>query len=443
MKEGKSSIRNLTFLAGGKSLAACQDEGFVQVWAVATGKVLGHIQLEAPSRPSRPLSFHQLHVSPDGKHVSATDRIASGNGGVTRLGYWDLTTGKHLSDHLVPGQARDCVWQPDGKAAVLALPDGLTLVNIETGRVHFRSGRPVNTPVAASLDFRLCAAALAPAGRVVVWESATGKPVTTVAAGRVAHLALAANRFLVTTDEKFLRVCDLATGKERRRWALPVAMTDSAGNTFVRQLRLLPDGRRAFTALADGTALMWDLGPALVPTEPLARSSGEKELAAWWADLANADASRAWNSAWRLAEVPPQTVVHFLRKRLRAASIDVKDVNKHIADLDSDTFAVREKAYKHLEDLGNAAVPALRASLEKGPSLEVRTRLQRLLTRAAGLPLAPEVLRDQRAVGVLERLGTKAARQLLDELAQGTVHALLTQEARATQQRLSYRLAVP
>jgi WD40 repeat protein len=84
-----------------------------------------------------------------------------------------------------------------------------------------------------------------------------------VPAGRAEHLALAPNgRSLVTTDEAFLRVWDLARGKERRRWPLPEAGIDSWGRTFVYGLILSPDGRRAFTALADGTALVWDLSPA-------------------------------------------------------------------------------------------------------------------------------------------------------------------------------------
>src|SRR5438046_2008974 len=63
---------------------------------------------------------------------------------------------------------------------------------------------------------------------------------------------------------------------------LPDGAVARLGST---RLRLSPDGQRAFTALADGTALVWDLAPALRPAEPLVKEAGEKEIVAWWTDL--------------------------------------------------------------------------------------------------------------------------------------------------------------
>src|SRR6202030_446698 len=94
---------------------------------------------------------------------------------------------------------------------------------------------------------------------VVVWETATGKEVATVATGGFGHLALMPdNRCVVTAEYGVLHVRDMATGKERRHWALPEGgKTGANGRRFVFALRLSPDGRRAFTVLADGTALAW------------------------------------------------------------------------------------------------------------------------------------------------------------------------------------------
>ena len=48
----------------------------------------------------------------------------------------------------------------------------------------------------------------------------------------------------------------------------------------------------------------------------------------------------------------------------------------------------------------------------------------------------PERLRIQRAVMVLEQIGTPEARQLLEKLSKGAEGALLTEEARAALKRL-------
>src|SRR5438105_14981668 len=204
----------------------------------------------------------------------------------------------------------------------------------------------------------------------------------------------------------------------------------------------LPDGRRAFTALADGTALVWDLAPAL-RRGPGAEGPEESKLTAWWADLAAEDARRAYAAIWRLAEAPEATVP-FLRRRLRAPTdAELKEVRRYLADLDSTRFATREKALERLSQLGETAEPVLRQALEKNPSLEVRRRLQLLLTRLSQRPLSGEALRTLRALEVLESAGAEG-RRLLRELASpgresGEAEARLTREARASLHRLARR----
>jgi hypothetical protein len=78
----------------------------------------------------------------------------------------------------------------------------------------------------------------------------------------------------------------------------------------------------------------------------------------------------------------------------------------------------------------------MRQALAGRPSPEVRRRLGELLQRLD--PLAsPELLRGLRAVQVLEQVGTPEARDLLRTLAGGVPEARLTQEAKASLQRLA------
>jgi hypothetical protein len=59
-----------------------------------------------------------------------------------------------------------------------------------------------------------------------------------------------------------------------------------------------------------------------------------------------------------------------------------------IRELDDDSFPVREKASQALADLGDAALPALRAALKRSPSLEQRRRIERLLARLKPIHLS-------------------------------------------------------
>jgi hypothetical protein len=86
-----------------------------------------------------------------------------------------------------------------------------------------------------------------------------------------------------------------------------------------------------------------------------------------------------------------------------------------IRDLDADDFDAREKAEAELVRLGQRAGAALRRALAGSPSLEARRRLQRVVARLK--PGAdPEEVRAARAIGVLEALGSRAARAELRAL---------------------------
>jgi hypothetical protein len=354
-----------------------------------------------------------------------------------------------VKQHSLPGELRDCAWSADGSSVALPFKDGLMLMDLPTGAGRFRVPAIAGElPPVYSPDDRLLTARRAEEGKptqVGVWETATGNEVATVATGPVAHFALAPdNRSLVTTDEGHLRVWDLATGQERHRWPLPAALNDPGGQIFAYGLSLSPDGRRAFTAMADGTALVWDVSSALRPTAPPAGRPAEQEVAGWWADLAAEDAGRAYAAVWRLTEAPGPAVVAYLRRHLRpAGDADLKKARQLIADLDHDTFEVREKALKQLERLGSTAEPALREALAGKPSPEARRRLTTLLTNLPHSARSPEVRRHLRAILVLEQIASTEARALLGELAAGVPYASETRAAKASLERLNRRAAGP
>jgi hypothetical protein len=113
-------------------------------------------------------------------------------------------------------------------------------------------------------------------------------------------------------------------------------------------------------------------------------------------------------------------------------------LEQFLADLDSDRFAVRQRAGEELEKFGELAGPAFEKVLAGRPSAEVRRQVEKLAARCAPAG-TPERLRALRAVEVLEYVGTAEARRLLETLAEGAPEARLTREAKASLERLSRR----
>jgi hypothetical protein len=170
----------------------------------------------------------------------------------------------------------------------------------------------------------------------------------------------------------------------------------------------------------------------------LGRPLTPAEVERYWVALAGADPEEAADAIGYLAGTPDanRRIVPFLRKSLKPAlPPDPERLRPLIADLDSDQFAVREKAQRELEKMGEDAGPSLRKALDSKPSAEARRRLESILKKPR--TPSPEAVQANRAVEVLENIGTPDARQLLEALAEGAPEAGLTREARAALERLA------
>jgi hypothetical protein len=160
---------------------------------------------------------------------------------------------------------------------------------------------------------------------------------------------------------------------------------------------------------------------------------------ALWADLASADVAKADQAVWTLI-ANPQASVSFLKDHLRpAVNPDTKRIDKLIAELDGDHFAVRDMARRELEKLGELAGPQISKALANKPTLEQRRRLDYLLAEIERQNLSTTRLRQIRAMEVLEHFSTAEVRDLLKNLAAGAPEARLTQDARLSLERLESR----
>jgi hypothetical protein len=207
-------------------------------------------------------------------------------------------------------------------------------------------------------------------------------------------------------------------------------------------LAFSPGGELLASASGDTTVLLWDMRRLIRRRQQPAGELTAKELNALWAALADDDAARAYRAIVALSAAP-RASVPFLSAKVPGPALDAQRVAQWIRDLDSNQFAVRAQATEELALLGRAVEPALRQALAKPASAEARRRMERLLASMKGQVIAPAILRDLRAVEALEQAGTPEARETLKRLARGAPEARLTQEAKASLERLARRSASP
>jgi RNA polymerase sigma factor (sigma-70 family) len=260
------------FSRDGRTLMVGREGATLQFWDIATGRERQMVRLRDPDDPKKLeyLPLEAMQISEDCRFVSTLEWVLgqpNPQTGVfedsTRLAVWEMSSGKLLRQHAVNGfdEVFQAVWSGDGQAVALARRDGLTFIDVRTGAVRFRvPGVLGSGPLALSRDGNLLAAGKKDG--VGVWETQNGMEVAHVPAGRVDQLALTPDRrSLVIADRNSLWVWDVASRKEQHRWPLPEGTVDYRDNVAVRGLIVSADGRRAITALADGTALVWDLTP--------------------------------------------------------------------------------------------------------------------------------------------------------------------------------------
>jgi WD40 repeat protein len=401
-------------IADGTVFTRGNDDALVIHWDPADGRALETLTLP----PQRYLS---LAVSPDGRTLA----IGNSDGPTSGLILWNLAEHKELRRIKNTGGGQP-VFSPDGRTLALGLwvydvstgrrvdafqrntadetwfnADGRRLLSVEYDGVRvwdIDAGAEVRRPIQAELkgwfnaavsaDGRLVATGnIGREGRVAdeepspdpairVWELASGKQVAKL----VGHVSQS-NNLVFSPDGRMVASVSGKYGGERDAG---VRVWDIASERQLRRFGYHPDGANSVAYLPGGRSIITSSavdGMAIVwdvsdlADRRPAAVPDAKRLEALWADLASDDAPKGYRASWDLSV---ETAVPLLRDRLR---------------------------------------PVTSKESSSGP----------------------ELLRALRAISALERIGSPAAREVLERLARGDSAASITQDAATAMLRLTRR----
>src|ERR1051326_4823030 len=387
----------------GNVVATSSSDQAVRAFNLETGKQINAGKdLQFGDRQGRQM-LYAIGASPDGASVAVQlytiELTLLPGGGVTQqakymVRLYDLDSGAALweSSNSITGQCRSLNFSPDGRNLAVINGDNAT---------------------------------------IMVLESTTGKERWRTSLGNVMALTFSADsRFLAASNfDGVVKVLDVRGNKEIASFQAPSGR--------VRSLAFAQEGTSLITGGGDGTALVWTIRDQVQKARQPVEVDAEavKRL---WAELADGDAAKAFRAVASLS-ASSKTAVPWLKEQLKPIKgEDNSQIEKMIADLDSDEFEARQKAFDGLAKLEGQAEVALKKALKDSPSLEVRKHIEELLGKLTPgqVTRSAESVRQTRAIEVLESLGSPEAREALEALAKGAAGTDLTKDAAAALKRL-------
>ncbi|HKB06013.1 MAG TPA: PQQ-binding-like beta-propeller repeat protein [Gemmataceae bacterium] len=381
----------------------------------------------ARSWDSTAVAVGVLAGSPDGGRVVFSD-------GEQKLTILDVKTGKVTGTAEFASRPVAATLTANGRVLAVVTRDGAARVyhlspdgSLEP-QWSKRVARSDRAAAQFSPDGRLLA--VSTAGRVMILDAVTGRPMQSVerrfGEGDVRCLVFSPDgkQVAIGTNgpDAIVRVADVVTAHEQ------ATFVGHAGD--VNAVAFAPGGRTLASGGTDQAVILWKV--PVPPPGPALLTTGEA-----WETLDSLDADVAYRSTGTLLAHPGRAVT-VIRDGYRGTADEQVKIRRWIAELDHDEFRVREAARRSLLKAGLRSAAALNDTGRKKMGVEGETRVRLILealeSQGVRIPesgLFGEPLRGVRGVRVLESIGGNEARSVLEEVAKGTPEARLTREAKA------------
>ncbi len=431
---------------GGRKLVVQRNGG--ELIDLVTKKTLKNFKISTttPQDGAARFAFFQIkplfEVSPDGKYLAHCGLQTISETGRIRLDLYSTETGRrlrsiNLSQQQTMYQHTVCTnirFSPDSRLLLTSTGNasnslrGVIYSNIRIRMWEVDSGQMVYTSEDLPLNSNFLE--LSPGGWVLAHPDGTR------------HAWMLHQHLKVTLHPTFSeKVPDLSKGKIKAMNSPKPSVNETkypGVSTTGRptSVSFSPDGKQLAIGTENHTVLIQDVAKFTVtPKSPLTSLKTPTEKLA--EQLGSSQAQDAYVARQRLV-LRPKEAVTILQKRLKpTVGVDPKKINKWIADLDHERFAVRQRAYLSLAKVGRVAEPQLRKARKTNKALEFLQRVQRLIDRFENPN--PKLLAKKRALAVLEQIGSPESIAVLRTLAKGHPSADLTRAAKSALWRLERR----
>lgn len=385
-----------------------------------------HFLVDVTSRAKRPLpsleGCDEIELSPNGK-ILLCDNVKK-----ACIDVWNIETGKCLSS--IPRQERyfdHPTFFPNSQSIIVQQPHGVRLdrclrtfdvnsgICTDTWRWAEHGSWGVGTDAVAVSPTGQRVYALQNYGSLLrVIDPTTGE---SAAEWKATAKQRMFPRMIVSPDGRWLAIIavgrghfdeidiwDTLTGRHAANWKC-----ESLSQVIPTRMAFSPDSSILVTA--GKAALVWEIASLHKPA--LNEALDTLKLVQLWNDL-NGDAKTAFQAIQKLVASPDSATTMIAKSLLPVPRGALQNVDAILGKLDSPQFADREKAVQQLTELGPAAKGAIERFLTGSPSPEARQRATRIAAT-----FAAAIKRNDRAMEILELIGTPAARALLERLADG------------------------